>query len=201
MKPMSHVSSYRESLNHDNLPIFIDSDSLDPELSQSNAHVKSLLLFKSHSLFNFIRTPYKTQNNVLETIPTFKKETDNGNIKALVIIGSGDTIKTARKILFGHNEEEIEQLGKHIFSRDSLTEYRKESIRLVLMCAEIFRERGQNRRGLFVTRNEGLLKKRLKFQASYLPIPYILSVEESMERWIYSLNPMENTLPLGLTIV
>ena len=108
-------------------------------------------------------------------------EFDGRNIKELIIKSPGNT-EGPTKILFGHNEEEIEQIGKYIFNRDSLTEYHKELIRSIFICAELFREHVQNHRPLFVTRNESLLRNHLKFGAYKSPVPYILTVEEAMER-------------------
>lgn len=131
---LSHLSRYSNSKTPENLFIFIDSDSLESELSQSTRYVKTLLLFRSSSLFKFTRTPYSTKNTELEIIPTFETEFDGRNIKELVIKSPGNT-EGSTKILFGHNEEEIEQIGRHIFNRDSLTEYHKESIRSIFICA------------------------------------------------------------------
>jgi hypothetical protein len=177
---LPHLSRDSKAFRQENLSIFIDSDSLEPELSQSNGYVKTLLLFNFSNLFKFIRTPYNTKNTELETIPTFEMEFDGRNIKALVI--KNPSIKETTHLLFGHNEEEIEHIAERIFNTDSLNEYYKESIRSVLMCAELFRENGQKQNPLFVTRNESLLETRLNFKAYMTPIPYILTVEEAMER-------------------
>jgi hypothetical protein len=133
----------------------------------------------------FIRSPYQTNNPQLENITSFEKEFEGTNIKTLVIVYPGDDKEAPMTIFFEHSEKEIEQLGKIIFSRDSLTEYHKESIRLVLMCAELFRGNRQKYRPIFVTRNNSLLKNRLKFikfNPYDFPMPCILTVEETMER-------------------
>ncbi len=84
-----------------------------------------------------MRTPLEAKYTALDFVATYEIEFDGGNIMTLVTKSQDNTETT--KTLFGHNNEEIEQLGKSVFNRDLLTEYHKESIRLIFICAELFR--------------------------------------------------------------
>jgi hypothetical protein len=117
-----------------------------------------MLLYKSAPVFRFIRTPFEPENTDLKSITAVEKEFNKitGSIQALVIRSSKDGEESIKKILFDHDDEEVKQLGKYIFNRNSLTEYYKESIRLVLMYIELFRGHSQKESALFVTSNKSL---------------------------------------------
>lgn len=159
-------------VDQNKLKLFIDSRSLS-ESFDKNSKIKIFLSYKTTQHFDFIRSPYQTIRDEINTINYFSN--DKVNNYGVIRYHIDTTI-------IGHSVTplvNIEIIGKEIFKKDSITQDEWDQIWLIFVQASFIEH---DHRTIFVTENEILLKNRRWFE-EHVPGGQlnIANVSEAME--------------------
>ena len=162
------------------LRILVDSRSLDNLLSKGDQNTRTLLRYSRCELFEFVRTPLNTDHDELRGVPALIEEYDDkGNLIGIEIMLDECQSPTA----FNYIMQDVEEIGKPIHDKESLSADEKEAVIGVFIQAALNRVDGMN---VMVTDNEVLLRNRLWFESHFPGHPLnIATVEEAKEIWIY----------------
>jgi hypothetical protein len=142
-----------------------------------------------------IRTPHDVKNEELEKISPFKKQYVDGVLRTIEISRSGSSSSVA----FRYLKSQVEEIGKVVFKKPSLTDEELYLTELVFIHASI---RWQDELNLLVTNNQKLLENRLWFEGHFPGGELnIMTLEEAAEivdlyvkiRGLYSLSPNYST--------
>lgn len=158
------------------LRILVDSRSLDNLLSKGDQNTRTLLRYSRCELFEFVRTPLNTDHDELRGVPALIEEYDDkGNLIGIEVVLDECQSPTA----FNYRMQDVEEIGKTIHDKESLSADEKEAVIGVFIQAALNRVDGMN---VMVTDNEVLLRNRLWFESHFPGHPLnIATVEEAKE--------------------
>lgn len=166
----------RPLINHNKLYILLDSESFDKLLNDNNKDAKYILDFLNPSLdyiskyFEFLRSPYDVKQEVLKNIPYFEFNELKGiypnsdelfNMSALHVKQEDEKYPISSSII-GLKKQDIENVAKHIFQKDELTD--KERKAVFLMGIQSYINGKENK--MLITENKIILRNRITFEAS-----------------------------------
>jgi len=158
------------------LRILVDSQSFDSLLSKGDQNTRTLLEYSRSELFEFVRTPLGTNHDELRDVPALVEEYDDkGNLTGIeMVLGESRSLT-----VFGYRMQDVEEIGKTIHNKESLSPHEKEATILVFIQAVLNQFDNMN---ILVTDNEVLLRNRLWFE-SHFPghLLNIATVEEAKE--------------------
>ena len=110
------------------LKILIDSRSFDELLYNGDTNARTLLKYSTSEPFEFLRSPFETTDKDLKEIPTFIYDRNENIIKII-----RDEYKMA--VSFGYQMRDIEEIGKVVFNKDSLSDKERETVLLPFVQA------------------------------------------------------------------
>lgn len=158
------------------LVILVDSRSLNGLLADRNDAARIILQYSTCEPFEFVRSPVDTEYTELKNVPPFILRCDDrGNLTSIDMVTDG--LKSMTR--FGYRMQDIEEIGKHIYKKQSLRAEEKEAILLVFIHAAL-NLRDDMR--IMTTSNEVLLNNRIWFECHFPGRPLnIATVEETKE--------------------
>jgi len=159
-----------------NLKIFFDTKCFNHLLCKNNLDVEKILNYMNSKPFEFIRSPFDTNNNKLKKILTYYEKYDfKEDLSSIEIIRE----ESHSCVGFGYKMQDVESVGKTIYDKNFLTKDEKEAVKLVFIQVELMRSKDSD---IFITQNETLLKKRLWFESHFPGLPInIVSLSEAKE--------------------
>lgn len=158
------------------LVIILDSRSLGDLLADRNEIARTILKYSSCEPFEFIRSPIDTDYPDLKKLPTFiQRYNDKGVLTSIDIVND----KLESMTWFGYKIQDVEEIGKHIYKKQSLSAEEREAILLVFIHAAL-NVRDDMR--IMTTNNKVLLNNRIWFESHFPSRPLnIITVEETKE--------------------
>lgn len=165
--------------NNQHLHIFVDTESIDKSLSNSDPNAQTFLSYSGTRIFKFIRSPYDTKYEILRKIRYYELEKDTGSntITGIKISNYNDRESW---ILFSSNMDVVNEFAKITFKKALLAEDEKEALVLVLVHCEFMISRFYEGKAIFVTENKKLLRNRAWLQARLSPKLEITTIAEAM---------------------
>jgi len=159
-----------------NLKIFLDTKCFDYLLSKNDLEIEKILNYINSEPFEFIRSPFDTNNNELKKILTYYEKYDfKEDLSSIEIIRE----KSHSCIGFGYKMQDLESVGKTIYDKNFLTKDEKEAVKLVFIQVILMRSKVSD---IFITQNKILLKKRLWLESHFPGLPInIYSLNEAQE--------------------
>jgi hypothetical protein len=158
------------------LVIMVDSRSFNDLLTNRNHAAKTILKYSTCDPFEFVRSPVDTDYTELNQVPAFiQRYDDNGNLTAIDIIID----KLESRTGFFYRMQSVEEIGKRIYKKQSLSPEEREAILLVFIHSTLHR---LDEMRVMATNNKVLLKNRMWFESHFPGRPLsIATVEEAKE--------------------
>ena len=158
------------------LKIFFDTERFNYLLRKNSLDVERILNYVNSEPFEFIRSPFETNNNKLKKILTYHEkynfEEDSSYIE--IIRGKSYYFKD-----FGYKLHDIEDVGKTIYKKDILSKDEIEAVKLVFIQVILMRNKISD---IFITQNKILLKNKLWLESHFPGLPSnIYSLNEAQE--------------------
>lgn len=155
------------------LRILVDSQNLATLLADGNQTARNLLKYSTSEPFEFIRTPiYAAYEGLKAVQPYVERYDNNGGLTAIEIPDKSITV-------FWYKMQDIEDIGKHIYKKESLSPDEKETILLIFIQAEL---NGLEHKDILLTENKMLLRNRQWFESHFPGCPLnIATVDETKE--------------------
>jgi hypothetical protein len=160
----------------DKLGILIDSESLDKFLSANSESAEKLLKYSGAQLFDFIRSPFDTKYLELQKVLEFRKRYDENNDLTGIEIVKDDSRSW---MAFRYRMEDIKIIANKVYSKESLTKNKEESVLLVFIQAILY---NLTTTDLLITNNDILVKNRLWFESHFPGSPVnIMTTGEALQ--------------------
>jgi len=157
----------------DKLRILIDSRSFTSLLTDGSHEARNLLNYSICEPFEFIRSPIDTDHEELKAIQYYIERYDEKNY--LTAIEIPDKFITA----FWYKMQDIEDVSRHIYNKQTLSPDEKEAMLLVFIQAALG---GREHKDILVTENKMLLRSRQWFESHFPGCPLnIANVDETKE--------------------
>lgn len=158
------------------LVILVDSRSLNDLLANGNHIARTILKYSTCEPFEFVRSPVDTDYPELKEVPAFiERYDDKGNLTTIDIV----TGKLESMTGFFYRAQDVEEIGKYIHKKQSLSPEERRAILLVFIHAALTR---QEEMRVLMTSNQVLLSNRLWFESHFPGCPLnIATVEETKE--------------------
>jgi len=158
------------------LKIFLDTECFNHSLENNDLVVVKLLNYINTKLFEFIRTPFDTDNNELKKILTYHEKYNFENDSFSMEINRENYYS---RIGLGCKIHDIESVAKHIYKKNNMSKKEKEAIKLVFIQVALMRSKKSD---IFITQNNILLNKRFWFESHIPGLPInIFSFNEAEE--------------------
>jgi len=159
-----------------NLKIFLDTKCFNHHLCKNNLDLEKILNYMNSKPFEFIRSPFDTNNNKLKKILTYYEKYDfKEDLSSIEIIRE----KSHSCIGFGYKMQDVESVGKTIYDKNFLTKDEKEAVKLVFIQVVLMRSKDSD---ILISQNGTLLKKRLWLESHFPGLPInTVSLNEAKE--------------------
>lgn len=155
------------------LRILIDSRSLASLLTDGNREARNLLKYSTCEPFEFIRSPIDTDHEELKVVQYYIERYDEKN--NLTAIEIPDKSITA----FWYKMQDIEDIGRYLYNKQTLSLDEKEVMLLVFIQAELS---GLEHKAILLTENKMLLRNRQWFESHFPGCPLnIATIDETKE--------------------
>ena len=144
------------------MQVFIDSRSIDLALKTGNQSAITLLKYSNSRVFEFIRSPFQSDENSLLNVPEYK--ISNLAPPAVRTIDA-QTGRQSRNALFPYLDSDINATGCYVFNVQSLSPNQLD--RMLQVFVQAVFNRNSEGTNLFVTEDRDLLRKRLWFESHF----------------------------------
>lgn len=158
------------------LKIFLDTECFNHILNKNDLAAIKLLNYLNTEPFEFIRSPFETNNKELKKILTYHEKYNFKEDSSSLEVNRE---KSYSLMGLGYKMHDIEDVGKNIYKKNILSKEEKESVKLVFIQVVLMRNKVSD---IFITQNKILLKKRLWLESHFPGLPInIFSFNEAQE--------------------